>query len=116
LAAVGTGSLAAGVGSYAKEIAIGVLALVSLFMVTSLVKKSTPATVALGPIEADLPTQFPAGELMAGEASESEQLLDGMELDDDAVRAQQMLDQVSNMVKENPEGAASLVKRWMNRT
>jgi flagellar biosynthesis/type III secretory pathway M-ring protein FliF/YscJ len=53
---------------------------------------------------------------MAGEASESEQLLDGMELDDDAVRAQQMLDQVSNMVKENPEGAASLVKRWMNRT
>ncbi|HEV7300454.1 MAG TPA: hypothetical protein VGN72_13890 [Tepidisphaeraceae bacterium] len=116
LAATGTGSLAAGVGSYAKEIAIGVLALVSLFMVTSLVKKSTPTTVTLGPIEADLPTQFPPGELMAGEASESEQLLDGMELDDDAVRAQQMLDQVSNMVKENPEGAASLVKRWMNRT
>jgi flagellar biosynthesis/type III secretory pathway M-ring protein FliF/YscJ len=38
-----------------------------------------------------------------------------MEVDDDSVRTQQMIGQVSSMVKENPEGAASLVKRWLNR-
>jgi flagellar biosynthesis/type III secretory pathway M-ring protein FliF/YscJ len=43
-------------------------------------------------------------------------MLDAMELDEDAVRTQQMLDQVSTMVAENPDGAATLVKRWMNRT
>ena len=52
---------------------------------------------------------------IAGEAGMGEQMLDGMELDDDSVRAQQMIDQVSTMVKENPDGAASLVKRWMNK-
>ena len=40
-------------------------------------------------------------------------MLDGMELDEDAVRAQQMLEQVSTMVEENPDAAANLVKRWL---
>ena len=28
---------------------------------------------------------------------------------------EQMLDQVSTLVKDNPDGAAALVKRWLNR-
>ncbi len=111
-----TSSLPLGLGNYGKEIAIGVLALVSLFMVSTMVKKGTPAPVALGPMEDYETPTLRSGEAIAGEASGGEQMLDGMELDDDSVRAQQMIDQVSNMVKENPEGAASLVKRWMNRT
>ena len=43
-------------------------------------------------------------------------MLDGMELDEDAVRAQQMLEQVSTLVEENPDAAATLVKRWLNRS
>jgi flagellar biosynthesis/type III secretory pathway M-ring protein FliF/YscJ len=39
-----------------------------------------------------------------------------MELDEDAVRAQQMVEQVAAMVDDNPDAAASLVKRWMSRT
>jgi flagellar biosynthesis/type III secretory pathway M-ring protein FliF/YscJ len=42
-------------------------------------------------------------------------MLSGMELDEDAVQTQQMLDQVSTMVKDNPEAAASLVKRWLHQ-
>jgi flagellar biosynthesis/type III secretory pathway M-ring protein FliF/YscJ len=38
-----------------------------------------------------------------------------MELDEDAVRTQQMLDQVATLVDENPDSAASLVRRWMVR-
>jgi len=35
--------------------------------------------------------------------------------DEDAVRTQQVLVQVSAMVKENPDGAATLVKRWLSK-
>ena len=36
--------------------------------------------------------------------------------DEDTIKAQQMVEQVSTMVKENPDAAASLVKRWLNRS
>ena len=49
------------------------------------------------------------------EASGGNAALDGMELNEDDVRTQQMLDQVSTMVKENPDSAAALVKRWLSR-
>jgi flagellar biosynthesis/type III secretory pathway M-ring protein FliF/YscJ len=42
--------------------------------------------------------------------------MDGMELDDEALKSQQVVEQVTTMVKENPDAAASLVKRWLNRT
>jgi flagellar biosynthesis/type III secretory pathway M-ring protein FliF/YscJ len=113
-------SLPLGIGSYGKEIAIGALAIVSLFMVTSMVKKGTPTAMQVPTNIADdfipPPGVLSTGELIAGEAGSAGDTLDAMELDDDAVRAQQMLDQVSNMVKENPDSAASLVKRWMNRS
>ena len=104
-------------GEHYKEIGIGLLAVVSLFMVSSMVKKSSPTPVmaieASEPVE---PPTFEAGEQIAGEASEGGGTLDGMELDDDSVKAQQMVEQVATMVKENPDGAANLVKRWLNRT
>jgi len=56
-----------------------------------------------------------AGEALAGEARDGNPLLNAVELDEDAARTQQMLDQVSTLVKDNPDAAASLVKRWMNR-
>ena len=38
-----------------------------------------------------------------------------MELDEETVKAQQTMDQVQQMVQSNPDAAASLVKKWMNR-
>jgi flagellar biosynthesis/type III secretory pathway M-ring protein FliF/YscJ len=61
------------------------------------------------------PGPLAAGEMFAGEAGSGDAVLAGMELDEDAVKTQQMLEQVSTMVKDNPEAAASLVKRWLNR-
>jgi len=101
--------------SHMKEIALGVLALVSLLMVTTMVKRGAPqATVA----EA-LPTKsavLTKGEESVGEASETSSILDGMELDEESVKARQMVSQVSNLVGENPEAAAMMVKRWLNRS
>jgi len=104
------------VGTHAKEIAVGALAFLSLFMVSMMVRKGSPAplpAVAAAPPE---PTIHPVPSDLAGEVGEGDPLLDAMELDEDAVKTQQMLDQVEKMVSANPDSAATLVKRWLNRT
>ena len=98
-----------------KEIALGALALVSLFMVSMMVRKGTPAPIIVPKPERSSASATLTTEAIAAEANEGLQSMDGMEVDDDSVRTQQMIGQVSSMVKENPEGAASLVKRWLNR-
>jgi flagellar biosynthesis/type III secretory pathway M-ring protein FliF/YscJ len=113
--ASGNSSLTA-VTAYGKEIGIGVLAVVSLFMMSSMVKKSTPAPVVAAPVVEEGPKVLIAGEGLVGEAGTTGATLAGMELDEETVNAQQMLEQVTTMVKENPDGAASLVKRWLNRS
>jgi flagellar biosynthesis/type III secretory pathway M-ring protein FliF/YscJ len=110
------GSLPGSVSAYGKQIAVGVLAVISLFMMSSMVKKATPAPVVALPPEDESPAILNAGEGLAGEVGTTDATLDGMEMDEDAIKTQQMLDQVSTMVKENPDGAAALVKRWLNRT
>jgi flagellar biosynthesis/type III secretory pathway M-ring protein FliF/YscJ len=121
------GTVAAVVMGHTKELALGALALVSLFMASMIVKKSAPAP-ALATAGGGMMTAgsgaggvyggrvLDSGELLAGEAGEGKPLLDGMELDEDAVRTQQMLDQVATLVDENPDSAASLVRRWMIRS
>jgi flagellar biosynthesis/type III secretory pathway M-ring protein FliF/YscJ len=104
------------VTAYGKEIGVGVLAVVSLFMMSSMVKKSTPSPVVAAPAVEEAPKVLIAGEGLAGEAGTTGATLAGMELDEETVNAQQMLEQVTTMVKENPDGAAALVKRWLNRS
>ncbi len=103
-------------GDHAKEVAVGALAIISLFMVAMMVRKSTPAPIIAAPVELKEAPALVGGEDIAGEAVEGNPMLDGMELDEDAIKAQQMVEQVSTMVKENPDAAANLVKRWLNRT
>jgi flagellar biosynthesis/type III secretory pathway M-ring protein FliF/YscJ len=114
-----SGSLTAMAGMHSREIVLGGLAVVSLFMVSMMVRKSSPAPVAVAasvPPPMGVMPVLDASEVLAGEVSEGKSMLDAMELDEDAVRAQQMVEQVSSMVEENPDAAASLVKRWMSRT
>jgi flagellar biosynthesis/type III secretory pathway M-ring protein FliF/YscJ len=111
-----TASLPLILGNHGKEIALGGLALVSLFMLMMMVRRSAPPPWRWPePAPAGPPPHLVAGEAVAGEAGEGNPLLAGMELDEDAVVTQQMLDQVSTMVADNPDAAASLVKRWLNR-
>ena len=113
-----TASVAAMAGAHSREILLGGLAVMSLFMVSMMVRKGNPlpaAAAALAMPAMPMPV-LDASESLAGEVSEGKSMLDAMELDDDAVRAQQMVDQVSSMVEENPDAAAGLVKRWLNRS
>src|SRR5213078_4281979 len=106
---------------HAKEIALGALALVSLFMVSNMVKKgsATPApalAMAAAGVAARPTSTLRGREEAVGEAVEGESLMEGMELDEESAKAQQMINQVSALVEENPDAAANLVKRWMNRS
>ena len=104
---------------HVKEIGVGALALVSMFMVSTMVKKTAPApVVATGVGEAVEETEsrkLVAGDGVAGEVGEGGATLDGIELDEESVKAQQMIEQVQELVKANPDGAANLVKRWMSQ-
>jgi flagellar biosynthesis/type III secretory pathway M-ring protein FliF/YscJ len=104
------------VTSHAKEIAVGALAVISLFMVSTIVKKGTPAPTIIPEAAPKETPRLAMGEDIAGIVGDGNATLDAMEVDDDAIKAQQMVEQVSTMVKENPDAAANLVKRWLNRT
>jgi len=106
-----------------KEGLLGVMALASLFMVSSLVKKGATVPVATGMTgitTSETPTAastlLGSGEMMVGEVAGGDPTLDAVELDEEAIRAQQVVEQVSKLVKENPDSAAAMVKRWMSRT
>jgi flagellar biosynthesis/type III secretory pathway M-ring protein FliF/YscJ len=115
-AATGSG-FAMLLGGHAKELGLGALALMSLFMASMMVRKSTPSPLpAAAAVQPERKPGFFSVESLAGEATSTDGLLDGMELNEETVRTTQMVDQVSNMVRENPDAAAALVKRWLNRT
>jgi flagellar biosynthesis/type III secretory pathway M-ring protein FliF/YscJ len=102
---------------HGKEIGVGALAAMSMAMMFMMVRKGAPPMpVPVTPAGSPEPQPLIAGDMVAGQVTEGNPLLDGMELDDDSVKASQMLDQVQQMVTANPDGAASLVKRWLNRT
>ncbi|MDB5294880.1 MAG: fliF [Phycisphaerales bacterium] len=122
----GAGGIGAVVTSNVKEIALGGLAIVSLFMMSMIVRKGAPIPVhsvatsaaAGGGATAKLPsgpTTLSAFEAMVGEVAAQDPTLDGMELDDDTIKTQQMLSQVTSLVSESPDTAAQLIKRWMNQ-
>jgi len=104
------------IGSYGREIAIGSFGLISLFMASTIIRKglSGPVVaVATAGARRQAP-HFDDREDIAGLAGGVSSMLDGLELDEETVRVQQMFDQVSTMVDENPDAAANLVKRWLN--
>lgn len=124
VASAGAAGLSLMVGGHAKEIALGTLAVMSLFMASMMVRKAAPtplpaAAVAMATSDragiAGNASMAIAGEMVAGEAVEGEGHLEGMELTDDTVKAGRMVDQVSTLVREDPDTAAALVKRWMGR-
>ena len=98
-----------------KEVALGVLALVSLFMVSTVVKKGNvqPAVVSSTSV-AQVDDVLEAREEPVGIVGAADSSLTGLELDEEAIRSQQVVKQVSSLVKENPDSAAAMVKRWLN--
>lgn len=101
---------------YGPQIGMGMLALMSLFMMMRIARKSTDAiqprrkTSSLPePEEAILEV----GPSTVGQAGISESMLQGKEVDSTTLRYQELGTEVSKMVEEDPEGTAELVRRWL---
>lgn len=124
-AGLSAGSVGGLVSQYARQGILAVLALGALGMMLMMVKRAVPSAVGdeLDPSvlfggagakkRGASAGQFDTGDDVFGEANSGEAVLTGIELDDDTLASRKMVDEVSNMIKENPENAAALVKRWI---
>ena len=102
-------------GGLVKYLWLGGLVLLSLAMMFLMVRKASPPAELPTVAEiAGVPPPLPTGQSdIVGEAEESALALEGVELDDTALHRQQMLDQITEMVKNDPDEAANLLRRWI---
>jgi flagellar biosynthesis/type III secretory pathway M-ring protein FliF/YscJ len=98
-----------------RPIGLGVLAIVSLFFMFNIAKKASvreqlPSAEELAGVPPMLESD--GGDII-GEADEATPALEGMELDDDSLRRQQMLDQLNELASRDPEELSGILRRWM---
>jgi flagellar biosynthesis/type III secretory pathway M-ring protein FliF/YscJ len=108
--------LASGVsGDLIKTVGLGGLALLSVAMMFLMVRRaSSKPTLPTAQELVGVPPALAGGDSdLVGEADESAPALEGVELTDDAMRRQQMLDQIRSMISETPEEASNLLRRWV---
>jgi len=92
---------------------IVLLAGVSFIMMLMMVKRSSKRIEL--PSAQDLvgvPPHLDTIDDLIGEAGEGENVMTGIEIDDQIVQVQQLREQVSELIKQDPESAAALVERW----
>ena len=129
VAASGMAGGIAGITQYAKQGVLALIALGAMGMMLMMVRRAVPA----GAEDVDTGVFFGTGgkrkkkgggqdvesleasDDVFGEANQGEAVLTGIELDDETLASRKMVDEVSTMIKENPENAAALVKRWMTK-
>ncbi|MHC4416017.1 MAG: hypothetical protein ACYS0G_12105 [Planctomycetota bacterium] len=110
------GGWSAGIDSgLVRYVWLGGLVLLSLLMMFLMVRKvgsraELPTAADIAGVPPPLPTDHSD---IVGEAEESALALEGVELTDTALHRQQMLDQISEMVKTDPDEVANLLRRWI---
>jgi flagellar biosynthesis/type III secretory pathway M-ring protein FliF/YscJ len=118
----GTGGKAGLMGSlsslamsgWVKTVALGALALVSLAMMMLMVRKaSKPAPMPSAEELVGLPPALATNNDLIGEADEGDTAMLGIEVDDETLKTQKMIEEVSEMVKTRPTDAAALLQRWV---
>jgi flagellar biosynthesis/type III secretory pathway M-ring protein FliF/YscJ len=102
-------------GDLIKFVGLVGLALLSLAMMFLMVRRAGVTTDLPTAQEiVGVPPTLPTDESeVVGEAIESAPILEGVEVDDEALRRQQMRGQISEMVRQNPDGVANLLRRWI---
>lgn len=104
------------VRGYGPQVGLGVLALASLIMMMRIVRKSaelSPIRKFEEPDEQDEEDTLSVGQYPVGEAQLTDSFLTGKEVDEKTMLHQQLSQEVSKMVSEDPRAAADLIKRWI---
>ena len=107
------------ISAYAKPAGLAILAIGSLIMVMMMLRKAS-AGIALPNIDADVlaeetPPVLENENSPVGEAGQSEGILKGIEVDEETVRTRKISEQVGDLVREDPDVAAGLVRQWISQ-
>lgn len=110
-----SGGIAAYLGDSPVQTAlVGVLAVVAGVLMLSLIRRSGRQLEL--PVAEDLvgiPPALQAEDDLIGEAGTSDSALEGVEIDENAMKGRQLLEQVSSMVQADPATASKLLSRWI---
>lgn len=109
-----TGMMAALQDGWMRNIGVAALALLSLGVMFTMVRKALQQP-QLPTVEelAGIPPQLPGDDELVGEVIEEQGSLMGIEVDDDELRTRNIAEQINDLVKNNPTEAASLLGRWV---
>jgi len=121
LADAGAGRNVAGlVSKYWDKAGMGLLAVLGLVMMLMMVRKVGEGPVLPGeeppvaPRRRGVPVAEVEEEVPVSEARETEPLLIGKEVDEATLRSQQIVQQVSELIKSDPVSSAGILQRWID--
>jgi flagellar M-ring protein FliF len=98
-----------------KTIGLGVLALFSLGLIVITSMKASKREVLPTAIDlVGIPPALREDSDLVGEALEAESQLEGVELTEDELRHHKQMEQVAEMVTDQPSEAASLLNKWIS--
>jgi flagellar M-ring protein FliF len=99
---------------WAGPAGLTLLGLASLALMLGMVRKSTRPE-SLPSIEelAGVPPSLPSDEELIGEAEESEASMQGVELNEDDLRARRIAEQIGDLVRADPDEAGRLIGKWV---
>lgn len=90
------------------------LAVMALALAFYMVRRATrPDDLPTVEELAGVPPALPTDDDLMGEVDEMDGGLAGVELDEDELRARQIADQISDLVRANPEEASGLLTKWV---
>jgi len=102
-------------GGLVKYVGLGGLAFISLAMMFMMVRKASfreqlptaEEIVGVPPALTDEDSE------LVGEADESDTPMEGIEIDEESQRRQQMLQQINEAAREQPEETATILRKWI---
>jgi flagellar M-ring protein FliF len=112
-----TGMLALLEHDWAKPGGLGMLAVLAVGMMFYMLRQANrqPPMPSVEEL-AGVPPMLPGDEdELVGEAAAIDPAMDGVELDETQIRIREIADQISEMVKANPEEAGELFSRWIRK-
>ncbi len=109
------------VRSYGPQVGLGLLAMMSMFMMMRIVRKSADAIPKMPEEEEEVEEEdfgkiLSVGPHPVGEAEVGDGFLTGKEVDEETLAQAQLTDEVSRMVEEDPQSAADLLRRWIEES
>jgi flagellar M-ring protein FliF len=134
VALASSSSLGEMAATYGRPAVLAGLAVLSLAMMLMLVRKAQPAALRMEPVLAGAGGGHGAGgglsgglgggrrapeDLLAveggpvGKAQVTQTILEGREVDEKTLKNQQIIEQVNDLVKDDPDSVASMLRKWI---